>query len=151
MWPPIRNGSIASSSSARPQRKPIPLGPHILWPETATKSEPSACTSTRTCGAACAASQTWIAPRSCAHAASAGTSLIVPSEFETKPEATTFTFPKPVEVVEPQLALLVERDQPELGARALRDVLPRDEVRVVLELGREHDVARARGSTSPHA
>ena len=30
MWPPIRNGSIACSSSARPQSAPMPLGPHIL-------------------------------------------------------------------------------------------------------------------------
>ena len=32
--PPVRNGGIFSSSSARPQRMPAP-GPHILWPESA--------------------------------------------------------------------------------------------------------------------
>ena len=47
MWPPVRNGSIASSSSLRPQSAPMPLGPHILCAEIATKSAPSACTSTR--------------------------------------------------------------------------------------------------------
>ena len=47
-----------------------------------------------------------------------------------------------VERLEPQLAVVVERDQPEVGAGPLRDVLPRDEVRVVLELGDDDDVAR---------
>ena len=84
MWPPRLNGSIASSSSARPQRAPTPLGPHILCPEKARKSQPSACTSIARCGAACAASTTMIAPCSCAHAASCSTGLIVPSEFETR-------------------------------------------------------------------
>ena len=32
--PPVRNGSISSSSSARPHSAPAP-GPHILWPEMA--------------------------------------------------------------------------------------------------------------------
>ena len=32
--PPVRNGGIRSSSSARPHRMPAP-GPHILWPERA--------------------------------------------------------------------------------------------------------------------
>ena len=44
--------------------------------------------------------------------------------------------------VEQQVAVVVDRDDPEVGAGAVRDVLPGDEVRVVLELGREHDVAR---------
>ena len=48
-----------------------------------------------------------------------------------------------VEPVEHEVALVGERDHPELGARALRDVLPGDEVRVVLELGDEDDVPRA--------
>ena len=32
--PPVRNGSIRSSSSSRPHSAPEP-GPHILWPESA--------------------------------------------------------------------------------------------------------------------
>ncbi len=32
--PPVRNGSMRSSSSARPHSAPAP-GPHILWPEMA--------------------------------------------------------------------------------------------------------------------
>ena len=47
-----------------------------------------------------------------------------------------------VERVELQLTVVVDRQQPEVGAGPLGDVLPRNEVRVVLELGHEHDVAR---------
>ena len=67
--PPRLNGDIASSSSRRPQSAPIPLGPHILCEEIARNSQSSAWTSIGRCGAACAASTTMIAPRSCAHAA----------------------------------------------------------------------------------
>ena len=94
MWPPVRNGSIFRSSSPRPQSAPIPLGPHILCPEIARKSTPSAWTSSGTCGADCAASQTKIAPCSCAHATSFSTGLIVPSEFETWFVATTLIDPR---------------------------------------------------------
>ena len=38
--------------------------------------------------------------------------------------------------------MVVDRQQPEVGAGALGDVLPGNEVRVVLELGHEHDVTR---------
>jgi hypothetical protein len=43
-----------------------------------------------------AASTTMIAPRSCAHAASFSTGLIVPSELEIRLLATTLTFPPSV-------------------------------------------------------
>ena len=71
----------------------MPLGPHILWPEIARKSTPSACTSSGTCGADCAASHTKIAPCACAQAASFSTGLIVPIEFETWFVATTLISP----------------------------------------------------------
>ena len=48
-----------------------------------------------------------------------------------------------LERVERELALIVDRDHRELGAGPLRDVLPRDEVRVVLELRRDGDIAGA--------
>ena len=35
--PPVRNGGIASSSSARPHSTPMPVGPSILWPEKASE------------------------------------------------------------------------------------------------------------------
>src|SRR5439155_24528905 len=48
-----------------------------------------------------------------------------------------------VERVELKLAIAVDRDRTELRAGTRRDLLPRDEVRVVLELGRNDDVAGA--------
>ena len=54
-----------------------------------------------------------------------------------------------VEVGEVELAVVVERDHPELGARPLRDVLPRHEVRVVLELRDDDDVAWAEVAQTP--
>ncbi len=47
-----------------------------------------------------------------------------------------------VERVELQLTEIVDRDRAEAGAVALRDVLPRDVVGVVLELGDDDEVAR---------
>ena len=41
MLPPVMNGGIASSSSRRPQSAPIPDGPSILWPLITRKSQPS--------------------------------------------------------------------------------------------------------------
>ena len=151
MCPPRLNGAIFSSSSARPQSAPTPLGPQSLCDEKARKSQSSAWTSTRWCGAPCAASTTMIAPWPCAQAASRSTGLTVPSEFETRFAATTFTVARRelVEAVEPELAVVVDRQHPEVGARALGDVLPGHEVRVVLELGHEHDVARAEVVETP--
>ena len=93
MCPPKWNGSIDSSSSSRPQSAPTLVGPHILCAENAKKSQPSACTSIALCGAAWAPSTTMIAPCSCAHAESFSIGLIVPSAFETRLFATTFTLP----------------------------------------------------------
>ncbi len=93
-----------------------------------------------------------IAPCSCAHAASRSTGFTVPSEFETTPVATTFTVPLAcdrVELLEPQLALVVERDHPESSTRALGDVLPGDEVRVMLELADDDEVARPEPDEAP--
>ena len=48
----------------RPQSAPVPLGPSILCPENAKKSQPSSCMSTARCGTLCAPSTTTIASRS---------------------------------------------------------------------------------------
>ena len=114
-----RAGTAPSRAGARcgPRGSRSRSGRSILWPETAMKSAPSAWTSRRTCGAAWAASQVRIAPRSCAQAASRGVSAIVPSEFETTFAATTFTFSSVRDLVEQQVAVVVDRDDPELGAR----------------------------------
>ena len=54
-----------------------------------------------------------------------------------------------VEPVEAQLAGVFDPDHAELGAGALRDLLPGDEIRVVLELGDDGDVAGAEVVQSP--
>ena len=122
------------------------VGPHSLCDENARKSQPSACTSIGRWGAAWAASTTMIAPCSWAHATSFSTGLTVPSELETRFAATTRTLPSAASessATEVELSLLVERDHREARARALGDVLPRHEVRVVLELGDDDEVSRA--------
>ena len=54
-----------------------------------------------------------------------------------------------VQRVELQLAGLVDRDRLERGTGASGDVLPRDEARVVLEVGDDDDVARAEVVEAP--
>ena len=150
--PPISNGGIASSSSRRPQSAPAPVGPQSLCDVKPRKSQPIACTSTGRCGTACAASTTMIAPCSCAHAVSRSTGLIVPSVFEIQFAATTLIRPAAASSSSDsstQLAAVVDRDRPELGPRPLRDLLPRHEVRVVLELRDHDDVARAEVVEAP--
>src|SRR5215207_265687 len=46
-----------------------------------------------------------------------------------------------VQRVEHELAVVVERDRAELGSRSICDVLPRDEIRVMLELRHDDDIA----------
>ena len=152
MCPPRRNGSIFSSSSARPHSAPIPLGAHILWPEIARKSTSSACTSTRRCGAACAASQTKIAPCSCAQRTS-GVHVGDRAERvrdEVRRDDLHVVIPR--DLVEPRvvdLVVVVERQHHELRSLAARDVLERDEDRVVLELRDDDGVARAEVVQAP--
>ena len=154
MCPPRRNGSIASSSSARPQRAPIPLGPHILCAGDRDEVEVERLDVDRAVRAACAPSATTIAPRPCAQATSCSTGLTVPRAFETRPSASDLDAPLArdlVERVEPEVASSSSGTNRKRRARRRGDVLPRDVVRVVLELGRDDDVSRARGSTSPQA
>ena len=116
------------SSSVLPQSAPTPLGPHILWPEIARKSTPSACTSSFMCGAACAASQTKIAPCSCAHGASLCERVDRPERVRDEARRDDLDVPfarDRVEAGEVELAVLVERDQTQLGAGLPGDVLPR--------------------------
>ena len=68
--PPVSKGGMASSSSARPQSTPTPIGPYSLWPLKAMKSAPSVVTSTDRCGTDWQASTTTRAPTACARAAS---------------------------------------------------------------------------------
>ena len=146
MWPPTLNGYIDSSSSARPQSAPTPLGPHILWAEIARKSTAERLdvdgTVRRGLGGVDDHDRALLVrpggqPLDRVDRAervrdeAVGDDLHVPSGREL------------VERVEPKLAVLVDREGAELRAGSAGDVLPRDEVRVVLELGDDHEVARA--------
>ena len=91
--PPPRNGGIASSHSRRAHSAPIPVGPSILWLVKATKSAPSARTSTGQCGTLCDASTTNTAPAACAWRAISATGFTVPSTFEMWTTETSFTRP----------------------------------------------------------
>src|SRR5579875_2370188 len=88
--PPVMNGGIAASSSARPQSTPMPLGPSILCAENARKSAPSAVTSTGRCGTSCAPSHTTSAPAARASAATCATGGTSPVTLDCPVIATTF-------------------------------------------------------------
>jgi len=81
---------MRSSSSRLPYKKPVPVGPSILWPEAAKKSQSSARTSTGMWGADWAASTTTRAPTRCAASTISGSGLIVPSTFEAWMTPTSF-------------------------------------------------------------
>ena len=114
-----RAGTAPSRAGARcgPRGSRSRSGRSILWPETAMKSAPSAWTSRRTCGAAWAASQVRIAPRSCAQSASRAMSAIVPSEFETMFGRDDLHVLDVRDLVEQQVAVVVDRDDPERRRR----------------------------------
>mmetsp|Transcript_22187 Transcript_22187/g.88032 ORF Transcript_22187/g.88032 Transcript_22187/m.88032 type:complete len:238 (+) Transcript_22187:531-1244(+) len=89
--PPPCQGAIASSLSPLPQRNPIPVGPHILWPEATRKSTPRAWTSTGRCGTAWQASTRTAqsgAPRSRAARTMSSSGVSQPRTFETYAVAT---------------------------------------------------------------
>ena len=89
--PPVRNGGIAASNSARPYTTPMPVGPNTLWPENARKSQSSARTSSGSCGADWQASSTTTVPLARARATSGAGSVMVPSTFDTWAKLSSFT------------------------------------------------------------
>ena len=76
--------------------------------------------------------------------------MITPSTFETWVNATTRvrSADELGGVVEPERAVVVERDDPQGRPGARGELLPRDEVGVVLHLGRDDLVARARAGSA---
>ena len=137
---------MACRSSARPQSAPTPLGPHILWAEMARKSQSSACTST----AHVRRGLRGVDDHDRAVLVSPARQPLdgVDRAERVRDEVVGDDLHVPlgrerVEILELQLAVVVEADHPELRAGPLRDVLPGDEVRVVLELGDDDEVARA--------
>ena len=103
------------------------------------------------CGAACAPSHTTTAPTLRAIALSAATSLIVPIAFEMCGKATTFVFgtDERREMVDVDAA--IARDAGDAQRRAFLDgeLLPGDEVGVVLEPRDDDLVAGAHVGASP--
>ena len=143
MLPPVMKGGIASSSSRRPHSAPMPDGPSILWPERARKSQSSALTSIGMCGADCAASTRTSAPASWAIATISASGLIVPSALLTCGHGEELRALRQLraQVVHVQAAVIGDRDVVEGGADLARQLLPRHDVGVVLELGRHDPVA----------
>ena len=76
--PPPRKGPMASRISGLPTRQPMPVGPSILWPVKAKKSQPIDDTSTGMWGTLCEPSTRQSAPRSWASWAISATGLMVP-------------------------------------------------------------------------
>mmetsp|Transcript_36924 Transcript_36924/g.91224 ORF Transcript_36924/g.91224 Transcript_36924/m.91224 type:complete len:236 (-) Transcript_36924:550-1257(-) len=60
--PPPIHGGMVSSTSMRPHRNPMPVGPHILCPLATIQSTPSVCTSTAMCGTDWHESSSTLAP-----------------------------------------------------------------------------------------
>ena len=82
-----------SNASSVPQRKPIPVGPHILCPDATIQSTPRVWTSTGMCGTDWHASSSTFAPCFFASSTTAGTSSSHPSTLDTCAVATSLTFP----------------------------------------------------------
>mmetsp|Transcript_64652 Transcript_64652/g.192632 ORF Transcript_64652/g.192632 Transcript_64652/m.192632 type:complete len:251 (-) Transcript_64652:621-1373(-) len=87
--PPPFQGGICRRSSSRPQRKPTPVGPHILCPEAAIQSAPRSCTSTGRCGTDWHASRRTSAPARWAVAAILRTGFTQPRVFDTWAKVTS--------------------------------------------------------------
>ena len=132
---------MAASSARLPYSTPMPVGPNILWPENAKKSQSSARTSTRMCGTACAPSTS-----TSAGAVRLGDELgdgvhgaervrDVRERDDLRPRA------KQRPNVGIELTVVVDRRHAQPGAGLLADHLPRHDVGVVLEPGDQDFVA----------
>jgi len=128
----------------------MPVGPHILWPESARKSQPSACTSS--------GGLRGIDERKRTDGAGAGAEVggrVDRSERVgnvRKGEEPDLRREKRIERGEVEAALAVgpeERHKPERRAGRSGDFLPGDEVAVVLHLGGQHDVTGPQIGAAP--
>ncbi len=122
----------------------MPVGPRILWRLNTRKSQPMACTSTGQCPADCAASTSVATPSARARAHHSAAGLIVPIVFEMCVKAKIFTSGREqfVELRQIEHAAVTEDgDVDELRAGAPGELLPRDEVGVVLQFGEQDFVA----------
>ena len=147
--PPVMNGGIAFSSSRRPYSTPMPLGPSILWPENAAKSTPSAWKSTGWCGTDWQASSTRqradrLGPRD-----QLGDRGHRAGDVRMMAERNDFHAFVELQRVEVDAAVVGDAVPAQRRAGAPGQLLPRDQVGVVLQLGGDDDVAGADGVLEP--
>ena len=129
----------------------MPVGPDILWPEKARKSQPSAWTSSGRWPALCAASTTVMAPMPARAGAQFGDGVDRAERVRDVGEREELHVARRAgrRAGEVQQALVARHgDEAQLRAGALREQLPRHEVAVVLHLGEQDDIAplEARGA-----
>ena len=133
----------------------MPVGPHILWPEKARKSQPMARTSSGMWPADWAASITVTAPTARARRQSSAAGLIVPRVLEMWVKAKSFT--SGVSSVSscarssPPSALRRRSAGSAAWRRCGGEQLPRHEVGMVLHLGGEDDIAGLEMGVAPAA
>ena len=143
---------MASSSSARPHRTPMPVGPIILWAEKAMKSTPSSRTSTGEWGTSCAPSATTTAPAAWAAVGDRGApGLMVPSTLDMHETPTTLTpSTRRSRSSSTRRPSAVDRDVAQVeAAELLGQDHPRHDVGVVLHFGQEHGVAGPQVGPAP--
>ena len=122
----------------------MPVGPNILWPDTARKSQPISATSIRRCGAAWQASTSTAAPAACAAAVSSFAGLTDPQRVAHPHEARDLHVARVevgVEGVGVQRAVVEHAGDDDLGPGRLAGELPGHDVGVVLHPGEQHLVA----------
>ena len=119
------------------------MGPSILWPLNARKSQSSSATETPLCGTSCAASTATSAPTACAASTSWPRGVIVPRALDipvTRQDLGLLVQQR-AELREVELPVVGEGDVAEDRAGHLRRELPGDDVRVVLHIGEQDLVA----------
>ena len=145
--PPVRNGRhLLEQLAARPEA-PAPDGPHILWPEK--REEVAAHAPARRpgrCGARLRAVDHDHAAEPCAAVGQLADRVDRAERVglvDDREQLDVAGLRDLVQLVERQLAVLVDVHVAQRRAGRLRQHLPRDEVRVVLDLGDDDHVARA--------
>ena len=147
-----RRGTAASPRAARGGRaaRRCPSARRPCGPSRRRSRRRARRTSTGRCGAAWRRRPPPPRRRRARGAAISATGLIVPSTLETWATATSFgPRASSASSSSEQEALVVDRHVGQLGARALREQLPRHEVGVVLHLRDDDQVARAHVGAAP--
>ncbi len=153
MPPPTSRGSISCSRSGRPNRAPMPVGPYILWAEKARNRSPARPTSTGMVPTDWAASTSTGMPARRRASRDRGHRVLHPEHIghlaqRDQPGARV---KQAVGALQVQRAVVVQFDEPQLGAALPADPLPGQEIGVVLH-ARDPDLDRraaTAGAASP--